>query len=123
MEWHTIIPLMITSDGVKPPKNQWPAESILLSEQWWNERIWLEGEFALSRKDIVLSAANQDGGAHVDANPNANTRKIKIGPSVTVKINGQPVENGFVNHHYPLVRQFAYEVLESKDLHRLAHGA
>ena len=99
--------------------NNWKTRSILLAEDWWNEQIWLEGQFALSRRDIVLSAANQDGGAHVDSNPSAKTKKLKAGPMGTVIINGKPLEGGLRNHH-PLIRQIAYEVLSSNELCSLA---
>jgi hypothetical protein len=119
MNWHTVIPLMLTSQGVQVPINSWPTMSVLVVDDWWQEQIWLEGPIALSRKDIILSAANQDGGAHVDANPNEKTKKVKRGPETTVMINGKPLEGGMSNHHLPLIRQMAYEVLECKELYRL----
>ena len=36
--------------------------------QWWTQLV-MTGKNDLSRKDIILAAANEDGGAHVDANP------------------------------------------------------
>ena len=116
VNWHTVIPLMITSKGVRPPLDTWDTRSILSIEEWWNERIWVEANFGLSRKDIVLSAANQDGGAHVDSNPSGKTKKAKQGPSVTIKINGKVLENGLINHHHPLLRQMAYEIVNSQEL-------
>ena len=114
--WHTAIPLMLTSQGVKSPLETWETRAILSAEEWWNEVIWKEANQDYSRKDIVLSAANQDGGAHVDSSPNHKTLKFREGPSGTVKINGITIQNPFVNHHFPLLRQFAYEVLNSKEL-------
>ena len=119
--WHTVIPLMLTSNGVKAPTNTWSARSNLLIDDWWNEEIWVENVLKLSRKDIVSSAANQDGGAHLDANPSTKTRALKTGPIVTVKINGKLVEDGLTNHHYPLIRQISYEVLKSNELFMSAH--
>ncbi|WP_036302142.1 hypothetical protein [Methylotenera sp. L2L1] len=120
VHWHTVIPVMLTSRGVQAPTNSWPTRSVLVIDDWWQEQIWLEGAIALSRKDIILSAANQDGGAHVDANPNEKTRKVKRGPDATVRINGKLFEGGMSNHHLPLIRQMAYEVLECKGLYELA---
>lgn len=122
VHWHTVIPVMLTSQGVQAPMNSWPTRSVLLIDDWWQEQIWLERPIALSRKDIILSAANQDGGAHVDANPNEKTKKVKRGPEATVRINGKLLEGGMSNHHFPLIRQMAYEVLESKELYELAHS-
>jgi hypothetical protein len=119
IHWHTVIPVMLTSQGVQAPMTSWPTRAVLLIEDWWQEQIWLEGSIALSRKDVILSAANQDGGAHIDANPNENTKRVKRGPEVTVAINGMPLKGGMGNHHFPLIRQMAYEVLESKELYEL----
>lgn len=35
-------------------------------EDWWNEIIFDDKENYFTRKDIILSIANQDGGTHVD---------------------------------------------------------
>jgi len=120
IQWRAVIPVMLTSRGVEPPTNDWKTRSILLAEDWWNEQIWMEKQFAFYRRDIVLSATNQDGGAHIDSNPNAKTKKMKAGPKVTVKINGKSLEGGMMNHHHPLIRQIAYEVLSSNELCSLA---
>lgn len=122
VNWHTVIPLMLTSNGVEAPTSSWDVQSTLFINDWWNEEIWLENQLKLSRKDIVLSAANQDGGAHLDANPSTKTRSLKAGPTVTVKINGKLVENGLTNHHYPIIRQISYEVLKSNELFMSAHS-
>lgn len=117
--WHTVLPIMLTSGGVTPPTDSWEVRSVLEAEVWWNEGIWLEGGMALSRRDIVLSAANQDGGAHVDDKPSAKTKMMKAGPKITVIVNGKPLESGMVNHHYPLIRQIAFEVTSSQALQEL----
>lgn len=120
---HTVLPVMLTSAGVKPPMDTWEVRSVLLADDWWNESIWLEGAVTLSRRDIVLSAANQDGGAHVDENPNAKTKMVKAGPRITVTVNGKPLESGMVNHHYPMIRQMAFEVTTSPEMQKLIREA
>ena len=117
--WHTVLPVMLTSQGVKAPTSSWEVRSVLLAEDWWTEEIWLESGRALARRDVVLSAANQDGGAHVDSNPSAKTKMVKSGPSGEVMVNGVPLAGGMENHHYPLIRQMAYEVSTSAELERL----
>lgn len=119
----TILPIMMTSAGVKAPTDIWEVRSILTAEEWWSEGIWLEGGTALSRRDIVLSAANQDGGAHVDDKPSAKTKMIKAGPQITVTVNGKLLEPGMENHHYPLLRQMAFEVTTSEKIRELAREA
>lgn len=116
VNWHTALPIMMTSDGSQAPLDSWDIVSEKMVEDWWNEEIWREGGEKYTRRDIVLSAANQDGGAHVDANPNFKTIKFRQGPSVKIKINGVPVPDAMRNHHYRILRQIAYEVLNSKEL-------
>lgn len=115
-DWYTALPLMLTSNGVKAPLDSWETKAIRSIEDWWNETIWQEGGEKYSRRDVVLSAANQDGGAHVDSKPSHKTLKFREGPKITVKINGEPVPNAVANHHYTLIRQMAYELLNSQDL-------
>jgi hypothetical protein len=116
IDWHTVLPLMLTSNGVQAPLNSWETQAIRSVEDWWNEMIWKESGNNYTRRDVVLSAANQDGGAHVDAKPNHKTLKFREGPKVTIKIDGIEIPNAVSNHHYALLRQMAYELLNSEDL-------
>lgn len=116
INWHTSLPLMLTSNGVKAPLDSWETKAIRSVEDWWNEIIWQEAGEKYSRRDVVLSAANQDGGAHVDSKPSHKTLKFREGPKITVKINGQAIPNAVANHHYTLIRQMAHELLNSQDL-------
>jgi hypothetical protein len=115
INWHTVLPLMVSGDKVKAPAEEWKIRSNLIFEEWWNEKIWVEGQQALSRRDIVLSAANQDGGAHVANKLDTKTKKMKTGPTVTITVNGKTIDNMMDNHHYPLIRQITHEVLNSPD--------
>ena len=76
----------------------------------------------LTRRDIILGGANQDGGAHVDAEPDVKTKSLlKSMGSV------MPHPRGRGNSHsktsiFIFIRQFAYEVLNSPDITRAADG-
>ena len=75
----------------------------------------------LTRKDIVLSASNQDGGAHVDAAPSRKTLELKEGiGEFSSTSRGLETTIKLTDHHLPLIRQFGYEVLNSPDLLALA---
>ncbi|HAT7741577.1 TPA: hypothetical protein RQJ57_004231 [Vibrio vulnificus] len=115
INWHTVLPLMVSGHNVSAPCEEWKVRSNLPFEKWWNEKIWIEGQHTLSRRDIVLSAANQDGGAHVANKLDSKTKKMKEGPTVTIKVNGKVISNLMDNHHYPLIRQIAHEVLNSPE--------
>lgn len=116
IDWHTALPIMLASNGAQVPLNSWDIVCEKIVGEWWNEEVWREDGEKYTRKDIVLSAANQDGGAHVDANPSFKTIKFRQGPSVKIKINGVSVPDVMENHHYRILRQIAYEVLNSKEL-------
>jgi hypothetical protein len=67
-----------------------------------------------TRKDLVLSIANQDGGAHVDPQLDEDyaglTRKNSIG--WVAEIDGKIIPNES-NPALASIRQIAYKVLES----------
>ena len=114
-----MVPFFLTPDGITPQLNVSRKKESISAEEWWNEIIFLQnGEF--SRKNVVLSASNQDGGAHVDANPNRKTKILKegIGTFANVK---DGVENKieFVDYHFQLIRQFGFEVLNSPEIQQI----
>ena len=62
------IPVMLSMEGVKPILGNHGQSVNLIIDDWWNEVI-MSQDITLSRRDVVLAAANQDGGAHVDSDP------------------------------------------------------
>ena len=120
-----ILPLMATSQGVRPPLGDWGDGVLFNVKDWLEEVIWKENGISLRRWDIIDSAANQDGGAHVDSEDKLsnNTKKLRRGfdgKDGKRTANGMTVSLNFKNHHYPLLRQFAHEVLTSIELTSLA---
>lgn len=114
------LPLMLSFEGVRPPLGKYRNSVNLNIDDWWNEVI-MSQDNVFSRKDIVLAAANQDGGAHVDNNPSIKTRELKAGiGTFTTFTNGVEVTEDLIDHHYPLLRQLGYEVLNSPELISLA---
>ena len=107
---------IITQDGVTPELGQSRNRRLTPFAVWWSEIVHtFETDF--SRKDIVLSAANKDGGAHVDPAPSSCTNKLRAGVG-TVR---WTTEKGtfvrpLLNAHFYLLRQFGYEVLNSPEL-------
>lgn len=81
----------------------------------------------LSRKDIVLTAADKDGGAHVDkalteeyealASEGSIGRFIYFSKGVVTKI--EPITNA----HFVAIRQMAYELLNSSQLLQLKENS
>ena len=82
--------------------------------EWWNEIVFADArKRTLTRKDLVLTAANQDGGAHVDASLNetyaAFTKDNALGWRAGTKQGERPLEKP----EYPAIRQIAHEVLKT----------
>ena len=93
--------------------------------------LFPEGPMFLSRRDIVLAAANKDGGAHVDLDKPQKYRKLEAsqhklfrpaaaGQSLTpdsptlmdYELHGFTVKDA----HFCCLRQMAYELLLSEEL-------
>jgi hypothetical protein len=82
----------------------------MAAEDWWKNStvvILVPGE-CVSRKDIVLAAANKDGGTHVDKLPEKYDY-LNRGFWQTGK-------NWHSGHQFVLLRQLAFEVLKSPEL-------
>lgn len=110
------IPLWLSANGVKPPLEKADRKDFLSINDWWHETVIAQNQRA-TRKDIVLGAANQDGGAHVDANPNAKTKELKEGiGTLTIKRGGVVIVQELTDHHLPMLRQVGYEILNSPDI-------
>lgn len=110
------IPVMLTMSGVQPPLGNGPPPRIVNCDAWWNEIVMSQAQ-RLSRRDVVLSSANQDGRAHVDIAPNQKTVELKEGiGTFTRTIGGVSVTEELIDHHFPMLRQFGHEVLNSPEI-------
>jgi hypothetical protein len=91
-------------------------------EVWWeSDSVTNAAGSSVSRKQIVLGAANQDGGAHVDDKLKAFYSDLARGENLMgitgdLTFNGPPPFPQSVtvwpsNGHLALLRQFAHETL------------
>src|SRR5438128_453345 len=70
------IPVWVDGTGRRqPPLDDSARRDLIPANEWWNEVI-MSTNYRLCRKDVILAAANQDGGAHVDANPDPENPRI-----------------------------------------------
>jgi len=113
------IPIMHTSEGQKPFLDNTSKKELLLVEQWLNEKVITTDKISYSRYDIIQTTAHKDGGSHVDK-PNASLKNLKrpIG-TFTISAHNRKISQDISNHHYILLRQFAHEVIHSKDLYEI----
>jgi len=95
--------------------------SLAIPDWWEGETIFVHKAKPYSRKKIVLSMANKDGGAHVDADLEEYYEVLcsgewGIGITGDLEFDGpEPFPQGVTfygkNGHLALVRQFGHEVL------------
>lgn len=81
---------------------------------WWNEPVFIRNGRLISRKQIVLAAANKDGGAHV-GEPDDDLRAGQEGFWISTRVqhDGRTVSGPMVNNHFRMLRRFAEELLKS----------
>lgn len=83
-------------------------------EEWWNENVYeIESmNIAVSRKDIILSIAEKDGGNHIDKDLPFNYHSFKQRQSEKIIVNQQEIV--FRNNPaFATVRQIIYEFFAS----------
>lgn len=89
----------------------------ITAPDWWDQPVFIRDGRPISRCQIVLAAAHKDGGAHVDE-PDDDLRAIKEGFWVRTqtKPDGTIVSESMENNHLRMIRRFAEELLNSKEL-------
>jgi hypothetical protein len=86
----------------------------LLFDKWWNNVIICDQyKNTFSRKDIVLSLANQDGGAHVDEEIDSEYYKLARENSVGWVAEKNEDETQIEDVHLATIRQIAHEVIRT----------
>jgi hypothetical protein len=87
-----------------------------------HQLLFIRDKKAYTRKDVVLSAANKDGGAHV-ANPDAKLKALQEGFWIrtVTHADGTTRTEPLADNHFRMLRRFAEELLTSKELLTLAN--
>jgi hypothetical protein len=82
-------------------------------QEWWDQTIlWIPEGSSLSRGDIVMAMANQDGGAHVDEALDAYYDALRRENAMRIRTGtGAPIKGV----ELAIVRQIAHEVLKTLD--------
>lgn len=92
-----------------------PCKKMVDFDTWWNAIIFrdLEGH-QISRKNLVVTMANQDGGAHVDPSINEEYSRLSKGKSLgrMYSVDGKKWFD-MLSADLASVRQIAHEVLKS----------
>ncbi len=96
----------------------WCKNDYLPFDEWWNQNIIRDSTNNLyTRKDIVLTMANKDGGAHVDSKIDESYSELKKGNSINSRfvyeVDGVEIEENVVGLELASMRQIAYELIIS----------
>ena len=93
--------------------------------EWWNQVVYIYGSVHATRKQLVLGAANKDGGAHVDSGLTKEYEALLMTGqrgwfyySPTSDDHFEPVKN----EHLLYIRQMGFELLNSPELLALARS-
>lgn len=106
---------------IRPALDSSLIHRFVSARDWWTEEIYVHDQTRLCRKNIVLVAANQDGGAHVDHSLDVEYAQFKQGiwfAPITPNTAANMPEPQLI-----FLRQMAYEILNSPALNDLVqHG-
>jgi len=98
-----------------------PTQRLLPWKDWWRQIVYLIDVGSITRRQIVLGAANKDGGAHVDPKLTAEYEALCRGVmSISYKLGGQTGGFPIQDVHLSDLRQMAHELLHSHDILALA---
>ena len=103
-----------------------PINELIPLSKWWNQVVMVIGkEQRISRKEIVLAAANKDGGAHVDSKLTKNYEALSKDGAAGYFGNsscGKQSEKAITNAHLVSLRQMAYEMFNSQELTKIVNN-
>ncbi|MGP8198053.1 MAG: hypothetical protein ACLQU4_00950 [Limisphaerales bacterium] len=98
-----------------------PRNDSIAFNEWWEEVVieHKQPQTAMTRKELVLAAADKDGGAHVDKELNPIYDFVRCGSGLGIEIHFQPKWGRtprtlyYELIHFASLRQIGYEVLHS----------
>ena len=86
-------------------------------DQWWNETVFvLDPQSWISRKDVVLCAADKDGGAHVDAALTPAYERLMESGDLGNFADEHGNQTPITGHHFVALRQMGNELFASQEL-------
>jgi hypothetical protein len=111
----------VTDEGlqIRPVLGNGIRTTYMPFSKWWTEIIYIQDAIEISRKSLVLSAANQDGGAHVDHELDDSYKFLsEDGSYLTAYIekSGSTSIHKSEDVHLALLRQISFELLNSPQL-------
>ena len=90
---------------------------------WWTQTVFvLDPETWVCRKEVVLSAADKDGGAHVDRSLTPQYQRLIESGDLGYFTDESGAQRPISGHHYVALRQMGHELLNSPMLLNLANA-
>lgn len=92
--------------------------------EWWNQVVFIAGKIQATRKSLVLTAADKDGGAHVDAKLTMEYEALmRTGDRGWFHYQGEDgAFRPIMDAHLMYIRQMGFELLNSPELLDLARA-
>lgn len=91
-----------------------PVKRLLPFDEWWNEVVFVDDtKEKLTRKQLVLAVANQDGGAHVDPGLDETYARLSRQNSMGWMHVGPEGNRPIPRPERAAMRQIAHEVLKT----------
>jgi len=94
-------------------------------QDWWDQIVYVvDPNKRISRKIIILTAANQDGGAHVDSSLNSEYAELSKSGSLgtfSKTVDGIEQYEDIEDAHFVAIRQMGHELLNSEELMALVN--
>jgi hypothetical protein len=109
-----------TGWSYQPSLGGGPFREFIPLSKWWTQEVMVRHPVRLTRRKIVLAAANQDGGAHVDAQLDTEYQALAsagFAGTVTQQASGVSNSRPLERSHFICLRQIGYELLNSPELH------
>jgi hypothetical protein len=105
-----------------PNLDQGPFQAAMKYHDWWNQTVWVspaqthdEEAIRHTRKSIILTAVNKEGGAHVDAYVHSDYERLATGDNLAgTFIDPSTTKIQIVAAHFVCLRQMGYEALHSR---------
>jgi hypothetical protein len=107
---------MMSLHGIEPSFSKF-GQFLSVSDWWEQVVIVTRPKVWITRRQLVLGAANKDGGANVDPRLDQEYQQLQDGMWTFVRRQG-PFESSIqlTDHHFIAIRQLAHELLHSLDL-------
>lgn len=111
--------------GFRPMRDGSPRNEQVELAKWWDGEpiLRLHSNEFVTRRALILAAANKDGGAHIDTTRSAEYDRIESGMGFQAEVGWRDGTRKLITFRYAnfaALRQIGHEILTSEELLKLA---